>query len=68
MHPTPPPFQAGVSRPAQRLYHMQVCRYDEGNTAVLTCPYRGWSFGTDGWRAGVPSYREAYHEQLDRSQ
>jgi phenylpropionate dioxygenase-like ring-hydroxylating dioxygenase large terminal subunit len=21
---------------------MKVCRYDEGNTAVFTCPYHGW--------------------------
>src|SRR6266404_4138689 len=27
---------------------MKVCRYDEGNTPVFTCPYHGWSYGTDG--------------------
>jgi phenylpropionate dioxygenase-like ring-hydroxylating dioxygenase large terminal subunit len=46
---------------------MKVCRYDEGNTAVFTCPYHGWSFGTDGRLVGVPYFREAYHSQLDRS-
>ncbi|HEX2441163.1 MAG TPA: Rieske 2Fe-2S domain-containing protein, partial [Methylomirabilota bacterium] len=40
---------------------MKVCRYDEGNTAVFTCPYHGWSFGTDGRLVGVPYWREAYH-------
>ncbi len=47
---------------------MKVCRYDEGNAAVFTCPYHGWSYGTDGRLVGVPSYKEAYQEQLDKSQ
>src|SRR5438105_5272543 len=47
---------------------MKVCRYDEGNTSVFTCPYHGWSYGTDGKLGGVPFFREAYHSQLDRSQ
>jgi phenylpropionate dioxygenase-like ring-hydroxylating dioxygenase large terminal subunit len=47
---------------------MKVCRYDEGNTTVFTCPYHGWSYGTDGKLAGVPFFREAYHSDLDRSQ
>ena len=33
---------------------MKVCRYDEGNTPVFTCPYHGWSYGTDGRLVGVP--------------
>ena len=47
---------------------MKVCRYDEGNTPVFTCPYHGWSYGTDGKLVGVPYFREAYHSTLDRSQ
>jgi phenylpropionate dioxygenase-like ring-hydroxylating dioxygenase large terminal subunit len=47
---------------------MKVCRYDEGNTPVFTCPYHGWSYATDGRLAGVPYFREAYHGTLDRSQ
>src|SRR5881398_3733775 len=47
---------------------MKVCRYDEGNTAVFTCPYHGWSYGTDGRLVGVPFFHEAYHSQLDRAQ
>ena len=46
---------------------MKVCRYDEGNTTVFTCPYHGWSFGTDGRLVGVPYFREAYHSKLDRT-
>src|ERR1700745_2750632 len=47
---------------------MKVCRYDEGNTPVFTCPYHGWSYATDGTLVGVPYFREAYHGKLDRSQ
>ncbi|MGQ4809864.1 3-phenylpropionate/cinnamic acid dioxygenase subunit alpha [Candidatus Entotheonellaceae bacterium PAL068K] len=47
---------------------MKVCRYDEGHTAVFTCPYHGWSFATDGQLVGVPYDKEAYREQLDKSQ
>src|SRR5258708_10072604 len=47
---------------------MKVCRYDEGNTPVFTCPYHGWSYGTDGRLVGVPYFKEAYHGTLDRSQ
>ena len=28
---------------------MMVCRYDDGNTLVFTCPLHGWSYDTDGW-------------------
>ena len=45
---------------------MKVCRYDQGSTAVFTCPYHGWSYGTDGRLVGVPYFREAYHSRLDK--
>jgi nitrite reductase/ring-hydroxylating ferredoxin subunit len=45
---------------------MKVCRYDEGSTTVFTCPYHGWSYGTDGRLVGVPYWREAYHSRLDK--
>src|SRR5579859_2766111 len=47
---------------------MKVCRYDDGNATVLTCPYHGWSYGTDGKLVGVPYLREAYHNSLDKAQ
>ena len=47
---------------------MKVCRYDEGNNAVFTCPYHGWSYATDGSLVGVPYFKDAYHEKLDKSQ
>ena len=46
---------------------MKVCRYDEGNTPVFTCPYHGWSYSTDGKLVGVPFFKDAYHEELDKS-
>jgi phenylpropionate dioxygenase-like ring-hydroxylating dioxygenase large terminal subunit len=53
---------------------MRVCRYDEGNTRVFSCPYHGWSYAIDGKLdripgalVGVPHYKAAYHEELDRS-
>ena len=46
---------------------MKVCRYDEGNTPVFTCPYHGWSYATDGKLAGVPYFKDAYQEKLDKS-
>src|ERR671935_2981928 len=46
---------------------MKVCRYDEGNTVEFLCPYHGWSYGTDGSLVGVPFFKDAYAEQLDKS-
>ncbi len=47
---------------------MKVCRYDEGNTPLFTCPYHAWSYATDGGLVGVPMYEELYDGVLDRSQ
>ncbi len=47
---------------------MKVCRYDEGNTPVFTCPYHGWSYATDGKLVGVPFFKSAYHEEIDKAQ
>ncbi len=46
---------------------MKVCRYDEGNTPVFTCPYHGWSYATDGKLVGVPYFKDAYNQELDKS-
>ena len=50
---------------------MKVCRYDEGNTPVFSCPYHGWSYSTDGNLVsvpgeliGVPQFATAYHGEL----
>ena len=46
---------------------MKVCRYDEGNTPLLTCPYHAWSYSLDGKLAGVPMYNALYDGSLDKS-
>jgi nitrite reductase/ring-hydroxylating ferredoxin subunit len=45
---------------------MKVCRYDEGNTLLFTCPFHGWSYDTDGRLVGVPEFQSAYHGELDK--
>jgi len=27
---------------------MKVCRYEQGNTSLFTCPYHSWTYTTDG--------------------
>ena len=46
----------------------RVCRADFGNSPSFMCTYHGWTFATDGKLVGVPGYKEAYFEELDRSQ
>ena len=46
---------------------MKVCRYDEGNTPLFSCPYHNWSYATDGKLVGVPQHKDLYPD-LDRSQ
>lgn len=47
---------------------MKVCRYEQGNTSLFTCPYHSWSYTTDGKLQGVPLYRSLYDGHLDRSE
>src|ERR1700704_617644 len=47
---------------------MKVCRYDDGNALVFTCPFHGWSYDTDGRLVGVPYYDAAFKGGLDKSQ
>src|SRR5258708_25223388 len=46
---------------------MKVCRYDDGNTLVFTCPFHGWSYDTDGRLVGVPYFKAAYKGRLDKT-
>ena len=39
---------------------MKVCRYEQGNTSMFTCPYHSWTYTTDGKLQGVPQYRSLY--------
>lgn len=52
---------------------MKVCRYDQGNTPVFTCPYHGWSYSTDGNLVsvpgellGVPGFQASYKGELKK--
>ncbi len=45
----------------------KVCRYDDGNARLFTCSFHGWSYDTDGQLVGVPHYKTAFHEELDKS-
>lgn len=45
---------------------MKVCRYDQGNTSLFTCPYHSWSYTTEGKLQGVPQYRTLYEGSLNR--
>ena len=47
---------------------MKVCRYDDGNTLIFTCPYHGWSYDTDGRLVGVAYYDVAYQGNLDKNE
>jgi phenylpropionate dioxygenase-like ring-hydroxylating dioxygenase large terminal subunit len=47
---------------------MKVCRYEQGNTSLFTCPYHSWTYATDGRLQGVPLYDTLYEGVLDRSQ
>jgi phenylpropionate dioxygenase-like ring-hydroxylating dioxygenase large terminal subunit len=44
----------------------KLCLFDRGNTTTFTCSYHGWSYNTAGKLTGVPFFREAYHEELDK--
>ncbi|MSQ32644.1 MAG: hypothetical protein EXR59_05390 [Dehalococcoidia bacterium] len=46
----------------------RICRADNSNAPSFICTYHGWTFATDGKLVGVPGYKEAYFEELDRLQ
>jgi phenylpropionate dioxygenase-like ring-hydroxylating dioxygenase large terminal subunit len=54
---------------------MKLCRYDQGNTRVFSCPYHGWSYSTNGKLVerpgalvGVPGFKTHYREKLDKNE
>ena len=46
---------------------MKLCRLDRGNAASFTCSYHGWTYRSDGTLSGVPNFKDAYFEELDRA-
>lgn len=46
---------------------MRVCRFDEGNAKVFTCPYHGWGYNTEGSLVNVPDQEATYGDSLDTS-
>lgn len=54
---------------------MKLCRYDQGNTRLFSCPYHAWGYSTDGnlvstpgELVGVPGYKKYYHEELNKKE
>jgi len=54
---------------------MKLCRHDQGNTRIFSCPYHAWGYSTDGnlverpgELVGVPGYTKYYHGQLDKKE
>jgi phenylpropionate dioxygenase-like ring-hydroxylating dioxygenase large terminal subunit len=47
---------------------MKVCRYDEGNNLVFTCPYHAWTYDTKGKLVGAGFYNHpgAYTDTLPK--
>lgn len=52
---------------------MKLCRYDEGNTRLFSCPYHAWGYSTDGnlvetpgELVGVPGFQKYYHSELKK--
>jgi phenylpropionate dioxygenase-like ring-hydroxylating dioxygenase large terminal subunit len=46
---------------------MKVCRYDQGNALVFTCPFHAWTYDTSGRLVGVGHQKEAYGADFDKS-
>ena len=48
----------------------KVCRYDQGNGLVFTCPFHAWTYDTKGQLVGAQGINNpnSYNGELDRSQ
>ena len=47
---------------------MKVCRYDQGNALVFSCPFHAWTYDTDGKLVGVGYAKQAYGPDFDKSE
>ena len=62
------PDGSGSSSTRAGIAGIAICATTRATRSSLQCPYHGWSYGTDGALVGVPFAKDAYGEQLDRSQ
>jgi phenylpropionate dioxygenase-like ring-hydroxylating dioxygenase large terminal subunit len=48
----------------------KVCRYDQGNALVFTCPFHAWTYDSKGQLVGAQGINSpnSYNGELDRSQ
>ena len=48
----------------------KVCRYDQGNSLVFTCPFHAWTYDTKGKLvgAGFQNSPEAYTDTLNKAE
>ena len=45
----------------------RLCRADAGNAGAFICAYHGWGYSNDGKLSGVPNLKDAYYDELNRS-
>ncbi len=45
---------------------MKVCRADKGNASAFSCPYHGWTYGSDGSLIGLPSQKAGYFDEFKK--
>jgi len=55
-----------VSLNSCRHRGLKVCRADKGKANSFSCPYHGWTYGSDGSLTGMPQ-KERYYPNLIKS-
>ena len=46
---------------------MKVCRYDQGNALVFTCPFHAWTWDSDGKLVGMGYQKQAYGPDFEKA-
>jgi phenylpropionate dioxygenase-like ring-hydroxylating dioxygenase large terminal subunit len=47
---------------------MRICRSEMGNAAAFRCTYHGWAYNNRVQLIGVPAYKEAYGDKLNKEE